>query len=502
MRNSPAPEPREPVPGGAAVAEPAERRPGLTPLTLFLVLLLAYVMIQIQLVLILTLLALVLATVIERPVERLEARRVPRGVAILTVYAAIIGSLVLLGFAVAPAIGDEAATFRERIPEQLEELRTEWQASENPLLDGPGAQFLGTGIDLLEGDAEPNQEATLTALTSVGGGIVGLLALLAITFYYLMEKPLLKRLVLNELSPTARPRVTRIWDNVEAKLGGWTRGQLTLCLIIGTTATVGYGLLGIEFWPLLGLWAGITEIIPIIGPWIGGVPAVVVALTMSSEKALLVIGFIVLLQFMENTVLVPRVMRGAVGLTPLTVFVAVLAGTEFIGPAGAILAIPIAALIQVVLTDVLEVRRGAAAAQIPTWRWMRGQLGGGSIGATRGGTVVIDPAATRRAAGFGTPAAPAAAVPAARTDAGVGPADGETTPDGTAAVSAADRPATEPSTAVAEPTPSRRGWTADLLGRVTTSRRPDPASGDAAVTAAPAADPADRSGDNGGPPRP
>ena len=138
-----------------------------------------------------------------------------------------------------------------------------------------------------------------------------------------------------------RPRRKRasgssIWDEVEQKVGDWLRGQLTLCLVIGVTATIGYAVMGISFWPLLGLWAGITEIIPILGPWLGGVPAVIIALTQSWEKAALVVGFVLLLQMMENAILVPRVMRGAVGLTPLTVFIAILAGTEFAGVAGAL----------------------------------------------------------------------------------------------------------------------------------------------------------------------
>jgi predicted PurR-regulated permease PerM len=133
--------------------------------------------------------------------------------------------------------------------------------------------------------------------------------------------------------------------------------------------------MGIRFWPLLGLWAGVTEIIPILGPWLGGIPAVIIALTQGWDKAVLVIGFVVLLQLTENAILVPRVMRGAVGLTPLTVFIAILAGTEFAGVAGALLAIPVAGAIQVLISNYVEARREskrAATSSLPGWRWMRG----------------------------------------------------------------------------------------------------------------------------------
>ncbi len=381
MVTQPTSDPSPPYPPSGLPTSGGDRRPTLTPMTLFLVLLVAYVLIQIKLVLVLTLLALLLATVIDRPLQHLERRHVPRGLGILAIYAAMIGALVLIGVLIAPVIANQANTFRAEAPDQLRELHRQWTVSANPLLSGPGQQALDQAIRMVERPPAPSQDAAVNVLTGVGGAIVGALALLAITFYYLLEKALLRRLVLLEVPPESRLRVNRVWDDVEAKVGGWLRGQLTLCLIIGVTATIGYGILQVRFWPLLGLLAGITEIIPIVGPWLGGIPAVIIALTMGWQKAMMVAGFLLLLQLMENMVLVPRVMRGAVGLTPLTVFVAILAGTEFMGPAGAVLAIPIAALVQVLVTDYLDARREAnqgAPVSMPGWRWMRGPIGPGA----------------------------------------------------------------------------------------------------------------------------
>ncbi len=361
-----------------------DRRPGLTPLSLLFVFVIAYVVFQIQLVLILTLLALIFATAIDGPLRRLEARKVPRGVGILMIYVGIIGTLTLLIVGIVPVVSDEASQFRNELPADIRDLQGEWNTSSNPLLSGSGADLLGSAAEAIEKPPAPEQETTINVVTSIGGAIVGVLTVFAIAFYYLMEKSLLRRLVIQEVRPEAQARVNRLWDESERKVGDWLRGQLTLCLIIGVTATIGYGIMGIRFWPLLGLWAGLTEIIPILGPWIGGVPAVLVALTMGWREAMFVAGFIIVLQFLENMVLVPRVMRGAVGLTPLTVFVAILAGTQFYGPLGALLAIPIAALVQILITDYLDRRRGAhrpgTALNLPGWRWMRGPLGSGENG--------------------------------------------------------------------------------------------------------------------------
>lgn len=374
---------RPPVPADdqPVTAAPEERRPGLTPVSLLLVLIVGYLLIQIQFVLVLVLLSLVFATVIAKPVDRLERRHVPRPLAILLVYIALIAGLTILFVGLSPAIREQAAAFRTQAPQSLEELRQTWEGSGNALLSGPGQQLLARAEAFI---ASPSQQgisvpqgAALGLLTGLGGGIIGLVTVLIISFYYLMERQWIRRIALSSSSPETRIRVIRIWDEVEQKVGDWLRGQLTLCLVIGVTATIGYAVMGVSFWPLLGLWAGVTEIIPILGPWLGGVPAVIIALTQSWQTAALVVGFVVLLQMMENAILVPRVMKGAVGLTPLTVFIAILAGTEFAGVAGALLAIPVAAVIQVMLSHYTAARREAKLAglsTLPGWRWMRGSV--------------------------------------------------------------------------------------------------------------------------------
>jgi predicted PurR-regulated permease PerM len=355
----------------------APSRPSLTPASLFLILLLFWIVTQVQLVVVLGLLALLLGTILEGPVRFLQRQRFPRPAAILAVYIIIIGTLVLLVVAIAPGIGDQFSEFTDNVPGKLQNLRAEWRASNNGLLSGPGVGVLDRAIEMVEGDKEVNvsQDAVARAIpvvTSITGGLVSTITLLVMTFYYLLEKRLLRGLILDTLSPRARERVDGLWTEVENKVGGWMRGQLFLCLIIGTIATVSYGIIGLDFWPLLGLWAGMTEIIPIVGPWIGGIPAVLIALTMSWQLAITTAIIIIGMQTLENWILVPRVMKGAVGLTPLTVFIAILAGTQFMGVVGAVLAIPIAATIQVILTDLLERRsvRDERMTARAGWRWM------------------------------------------------------------------------------------------------------------------------------------
>ncbi|MCO5178314.1 MAG: AI-2E family transporter [Thermomicrobiales bacterium] len=335
----------------------AGSRPSLTPASLLIVLLIFYLVVQIQTIVFLLLFAVLFATVIERPVLKLEARGMPRAAGILTVYVVILLALVLLGFIFVPLITAEARSFSQEAPNLIQNLADEWRTSDNRFLARTGYRFLTQLKFRLDNPPPPTGGTAIGLVTGIGAVIFGLVATFVIGFYYLMEKHLVKRLLLQNMREETRDRVNTVWYDVEAKVGDWLRGQLTLCVIIGFASGIGYGLMGLRFWLLLALFAGITEMVPVIGPWIGGIPAFAIAMLDSWQKAIIVAVFIVLLQFTENSILVPRIMRGAIGLSPLTVFLAVLAGGQFMGPLGALLAIPFAAAIQVIIEDALRVRR-------------------------------------------------------------------------------------------------------------------------------------------------
>ncbi len=353
-----------------------ERSRALTPVSLLLIILIAYFMIEVKAVLILIVLSFLFATIIERPVNRLQRQHVPRALSILIVYAIIITVLSVATYLLVPTIAEEADRFRTEAPESLRQLQRDWRTSDNGILRGPGADGLQSLISAIQRPPDIPQEYAIPVITGITGGVIGFVTIFVITFYYLMEKPFTQRIILMQLKPNTALRVGRIWADVEQQLGRWMRGQLSLMLIVGIASTIAYGLLDVRFWPVLGLIAGITEAIPIIGPWLGGIPAVAVAMTQSWEKALMVAGVAVAIQLTENWILVPRVMKGAVGLTPLTVFLAILVGTEFMGVLGALLSIPSAAAIQVIVSDLIKARR--AEEQVPqtvsSWRWLGERL--------------------------------------------------------------------------------------------------------------------------------
>ncbi len=353
-------------------------------MSLFLVLVVLYLVIQVRIVVLLLLFSILFATLIERPVLRLERYGFPRAGAILVVYLAIIAIGTGVFLIVVPPITSEALRFWDEAPMLLEDLAEEWRTSGNSFLSTTGYRVATQLQFRIENPPPPTGSTAIGLVTGVGGALFGLVSTFVIGFYYLMEKSLFRKFTLDLIRPDNREWVNSVWDNVEAKLGDWLRGQIFLMLIIGLAAGAWYAILDVRFWLLLGLVAGITEAMPIIGPWIGGIPAVMLALVDSWEKAIAVAIFLAVLQLLENTILVPRVMRGTIGLSPLAVFVAVLAGGQFAGPLGALLALPIAATIQVIIVEVFRAREKELAFEqqftpsffVPDWRSILTQFRG------------------------------------------------------------------------------------------------------------------------------
>jgi predicted PurR-regulated permease PerM len=195
-------------------------------------------------------------------------------------------------------------------------------------------------------------------VTSVVGGVFTIFSILIVAFYWMTEKAIIKRLLLGLVPLDKRDEAHAIWDEIEEKLGGWTRGQAILCLAIGLASGIAYYFLGLQFWLALAIFAGITELIPFIGPFLGGAAAFIIALTDSWQKALAVVVIVFLIQQLEGAVLVPRVMKNAVGLSPLAVVLAVIVGGALMGILGAVIAIPVAAAVQVLVSHLIAQRVG------------------------------------------------------------------------------------------------------------------------------------------------
>jgi predicted PurR-regulated permease PerM len=341
----------------------------LFALAVLAVVALAWTVIQIRSIIILMILGIIFAAAIEPLVYRLRRAGLRRGQAILLVYAALL--LILAGtlYLIVPQLVRQFGALDAAIPDMFENLKQQALASDNAFIRRTGFQSIlriETTYLRVRSSPEINQDQAVGAATSVLGILLTIVSLLIVAFYWMTERATIKRVMLGLVPLRQRARAHEIWDEIEYRLGGWTRGQLLLMFIIGFASGIAYWAMDLPFWLALAIWAGFTEAIPFIGPFLGGGTAALVALTISPEKALWVVIFAVVLQQVEGAFLVPRVMKNAVGMSPLTVVLAVLIGNALAGLIGSLLAIPIGAAIQVLVSNLLRGQDSRLSAELST----------------------------------------------------------------------------------------------------------------------------------------
>lgn len=329
----------------------------------------AWLIWQIRSILLLLAVGILFAAVIEPLVFRLRRTGLGRGQSILIIYAAIFAILGIALYYLVPQMVKQVTSFDAAIPELFDNLRQQALHNENSLVRTSGFRLLmrmEQAYNNVRNSPELGKDQAFTVVNTVLGFSLSFISTLIVTFYWMVEKNTVKRVVLGLFPFSRRSRAHAIWDEIEYRIGGWTRGQLFLMLIIGVISGLIYYGLGLRFWLALAIIAGITEAIPFIGPILGGGIAALVALADSPQKALIVVAAAFLVQQLEGAVLVPRVMKNAVGMTPLTVILAVLAGTTLGGPGGALIAIPIGAAVQVFVGNLLRSRDDFIVSELRT----------------------------------------------------------------------------------------------------------------------------------------
>ena len=390
-------------------------RAGLVVLALGLA---TYVLWHIHEVIFLLFLGILLATAIEPIVNYLRRGPFGRGTGVLAVYSAIVLVLGTVTAVVVPSLAAQSDQFFASIPEKIGALRPYAAELQPQVVEDAAVRAIDrVGATVSNPEVPVDEQSLLQILTTVGHFLINFLTVFFLAFYWLVERATIKRALLR-LVPASRAReVNVVWLEVEQKLGGWVRGQLLVMGIMAVLAGTGFWLIGLPNPVLLGVLAGLGELIPMVGPLIGFAPAVLVALGMDPWTALIVILYAVVVQQIEGNFIVPRIMGHSVGVSPLTVVLGILIGAILYGLPGAFLAVPVAGAIQVIVAHALGMEDPAqAGVHLP--------------GATR-------EAAAQAAAGAAA-TAPAGEEAEAARDAAIEAIEG-TTPDPTRAAVAAER---------------------------------------------------------------
>jgi predicted PurR-regulated permease PerM len=295
------------------------------------------------------LVAIGLSPLVEAAEQRitLKKSRIPRWAAILGIYCSILGILVGVGLLVIPPLVQQARAFVMALPglvEQGQQWLVAWGILQGDL----------SATDVIRQSPVGGTDAVGAVLGAVWGfigGIFGAVTILILSFYMLADSRQLTRAFVRLFPRAERSRVEDACHRVTTKVSAWLSGQLLLAGIIGTTAALGLWLLGVPYFYVLALIAGIGEMIPVVGPLLAAIPAVAVALSVKPSLALFVALFFFVQQQLENHVLVPRVMARQVGVSPVVVIVALLIGGSLLGIVGAILAVPTAAILLVMFEE-------------------------------------------------------------------------------------------------------------------------------------------------------
>ena len=308
-------------------------------------------------------LGLVIAAAMRPGVEWLHDRRVPRAAGVAIHYLALAGLVALFLWLVVPrAVTQVGDALGGNVPTSQQELDQATKHSK-----GIKHEILSAIQKRLK--RLPAAGSIFHSSLGVGKAafevLIGIFFTFAVAAYWIFERDRARRVLLSLLPREHRRTTHDTWELIDAKLGAFVRGELVLIAFVGTLLSLIFWAIGLPFWLLLGIFAGIVEIVPVIGPLAAGVVAIGVGLTVSVGVALAAGLAVLAVRLLEDYIVVPRVLGHAVGISPLVVLVSVTAIGLLLGGVYVLLAVPIAAVL-VTLVDVIVRDKDPAEEEVPT----------------------------------------------------------------------------------------------------------------------------------------
>ena len=303
-------------------------------------------------------------------VTRLEQRRVPRLWGTLLAYVVVAGVVTLIVIAVSPFVADQATDFSEDWPEFTEQIVASVEDGANVVEERLNVNIDTTEIHCLldvAGEEAPTEEqcdevtqefreriaGSAERLTELGSSVLEIILIFVLApllaIYLLIDLPKLQRDVLNLVPERNRDEVASVASQVGRTVGGFFRGQLLVALIVGIMSSVGFAVIGLKFWLVIGAIAGFTNLIPLVGPFIGGgLGFIVGTVTDDITTGLWAVLVAVIVQQIDNHIISPNVMKRTVQIHPVTVMLSLLAGGTLAGFWGVLLAVPAVAVVKLV----------------------------------------------------------------------------------------------------------------------------------------------------------
>lgn len=295
--------------------------------------------------------AIIVAVTLSPLVDGLAKTRLPRALVILLIYLLVLTGLGVFLYFVIPPLVIQLKQLADLLPNQSNGIGSLFVSIRDIVSQAlPATQ----GYSLQDVSNFIGQFFTKALGTTIGffNVMAAIASVFVLSLYMLLEEDGIKKFFVSFLPIKQKNQLVKTGLKISKRLGGWLRGQFLLGIAIGVCTYIGLLILQVPYALTLAIIAGVLEIIPIIGPILAALPAIVVAfITMSPVMAIIVVIFYVLLQELENKILVPQIMRQAVGLNPITIIISLLIGAKLMGIVGMLLAVPLVSALYVILED-------------------------------------------------------------------------------------------------------------------------------------------------------
>jgi predicted PurR-regulated permease PerM len=308
-------------------------------------------------IVVLVLLAAVLAIGLDPAVRRIERRGQTRGRAVTLIFLGALAVVLLFASLVIPRLVSQVGELADDIPVYVEELSTRDDAIGRYVRENDVAERLQAFVEDLP-EKITNSFGTIVGVAGrVGSVIFNTVTVAILTIYFMLSLPRMRRTAAIAFAPGMRQRAEDVMDQAISRIGGYVAGILTTASIAGTSALLFFSILGlfgvgIPFSVPLAVFSGIAGLVPAVGAYIGAAPAVIVGFFQSGLTGVLILVYFIVYQQVENYVVQPRIMKNAVNLSPAAVIISTLVFGSLAGFAGAVLALPAAATIKVVIVEV------------------------------------------------------------------------------------------------------------------------------------------------------
>lgn len=316
-------------------------------------LLLIYSLYLLRSLLMLVFIALFLSVGMDPAIRRLQSWGIRRGLSVTLILFGVLGFLAAFFAAVVPPLVEQVTEFATNLPDYVRDLADNNERIREYVSEQDIAERLRSATQDIPAQIGSSFGTVLGVAGSVLATVFNTLTVIVLTIYFSLSFTKIREGSLRLIPKSKRERVQSLMDPILVKIGGYIAGNVVISIIAGVVSFAFLAIAGVPFPVALALWVAIADLIPMVGATLGAVPAVVVAFFDSPATGIATLVFFVIYQQIENYVVAPRVMTKAVDLSPAAVLVSALAGAALLGVPGVLMAIPGAAAIKLISSELI-----------------------------------------------------------------------------------------------------------------------------------------------------